>query len=76
MLGDLFSNGFDVVDDHEEADAVIVNTCGFVEDAKNESVDAILAAAALKAESEERGAKKKIIVTGCLAQRYAEDLAV
>ena len=75
MLGDLFSNGFDVVDDHEEADAVIVNTCGFVEDAKNESVDAILAAAALKAESEERGAKKKIIVTGCLAQRYAEDLA-
>jgi ribosomal protein S12 methylthiotransferase len=72
MLGDLFSNGFDVVDDHEEADAVIVNTCGFVEDAKNESVDAILAAAALKAES---GQKKKVIVTGCLAQRYAEDLA-
>ena len=72
MLGDLFSNGFDVVDDHEEADAVIVNTCGFVEDAKNESVDAILAAAALKAES---GQKKKVVVTGCLAQRYAEDLA-
>ena len=58
MLGDLFSNGLDVVDDHEEADAVIVNTCAFVEDAKNESVDAIIAAAALKAESEERARRK------------------
>jgi ribosomal protein S12 methylthiotransferase len=76
MLGDLFANGFDVVDDHEDADAVIVNTCAFVEDAKNESVDAILAAAALSDDTEANGGKKKkIIVTGCLAQRYAEDLA-
>ena len=75
MLGDLFANGFDVVDDHDDADAVIVNTCGFVEDAKNESVDAILAAARLKSDTEAAGGKKKIIVTGCLAQRYAEDLA-
>ena len=75
MLGDLFANGFDIVDDHEEADAVIINTCAFVEDAKNESVDAILAAAALKSDTEAAGGKKKIIVTGCLAQRYAEDLA-
>ena len=75
MLGDLFANGFDVVDDHDDADAVIVNTCGFVEDAKNESVDAILAAARLKSDSEAAGGKKKVIVTGCLAQRYAEDLA-
>lgn len=75
MLGDLFANGFDVVDDHDDADAVIVNTCGFVEDAKNESVDAILAAAALKADTKAAGGKKKIIVTGCLAQRYADELA-
>ena len=75
MLGDLFANGFDVIDEHEDADAVIINTCGFVEDAKNESVDAILAAAAMKADSEKNGKKQKIIVTGCLAQRYAEDLA-
>ena len=75
MLGDLFANGFDVVDDHDDADAVIVNTCGFVEDAKNESVDAILAAARLKSDTEAAGGKKKVIVTGCLAQRYAEDLA-
>ena len=63
MLGDLFANGFDIVDDHDESDAVIVNTCGFVEDAKNESVDAILAAAALKSDTEAAGGKKKIIVT-------------
>ena len=75
MLGDLFANGFDVIDEHEDADAIIVNTCGFVEDAKNESVDAILAAAAMKAEQAQDGKKKKIIVTGCLAQRYADDLA-
>ena len=75
MLGDLLANGFDVVDDHDDADAVIINTCGFVEDAKNESVDAILAAAALKADTEASGGKKKIIVTGCLAQRYADELA-
>ena len=75
MLGDLFANGFDVIDEHEDADAIIVNTCGFVEDAKNESVDAILAAAAMKAEQAQDGKKKKIIVTGCLAQRYADELA-
>jgi ribosomal protein S12 methylthiotransferase len=69
MLGDLFVNGFDVTDDHEEADAIIINSCGFVEDAKNESVEAILEASQLA------GGSKKIIVTGCLAQRYANDLA-
>eukprot|EP00227_Mantoniella_beaufortii_P010230 CAMPEP_0197591208 /NCGR_PEP_ID=MMETSP1326-20131121/12939_1 /TAXON_ID=1155430 /ORGANISM="Genus nov. species nov., Strain RCC2288" /LENGTH=529 /DNA_ID=CAMNT_0043156593 /DNA_START=101 /DNA_END=1690 /DNA_ORIENTATION=- len=76
MLGDLFANGFDIVDDHEESDAVIINTCAFVEDAKNESVEAILAAARLKSDSAAGGKQKKVIVTGCLAQRYAEDLAV
>ena len=57
MLGDLFANGFDVTDEHEDADAIIVNTCGFVEDAKNESVDAILAAASMKAEKESGAGK-------------------
>jgi ribosomal protein S12 methylthiotransferase len=69
MLGDLYANGFDVTEEHEEADAIIVNSCGFVEDAKNESVEAILEASKLS------GGTKKIIVTGCLAQRYANDLA-
>jgi len=75
MLGDLFAEGFDITDDHDDSDAIIINTCGFVEDAKNESVNAILAAAAMKADSATSGKQKKVIVTGCLAQRYAEDLA-
>ncbi len=39
MLGDLYRSGFDVVQEHEDADAIIVNTCGFVEDAKTESIE-------------------------------------
>jgi ribosomal protein S12 methylthiotransferase len=70
MLGDLYTNGFEITDDHDEADAIIINSCGFVEDAKNESVEAILEASQLS-----KDGSKKIIVTGCLAQRYASDLA-
>lgn len=57
----------------QEADAIVVNTCGFVEEAKAESIDAILAAAQLKADAGGEG--KRLIVTGCLAQRYGKDLA-
>lgn len=71
MLGDLSKAGFEVTDNHEDADAVIVNTCAFVEDAQSESLDAILQAAQLRAEKE----NKRLIVTGCMAQRYANDLA-
>lgn len=39
MLGDLFKSGFDIIEKHEEADAIIVNTCGFIEDAKTESIE-------------------------------------
>lgn len=71
MLGDLFRSGFDIVDDHEDADAIVVNTCSFVEEAKTESLEAIMQAAQLKAD----GKPQRVIVTGCLAQRYSEDLA-
>ncbi|KAG1661709.1 hypothetical protein FOA52_002045 [Chlamydomonas sp. UWO 241] len=71
LLGDLYRSGFEVIEDHEDADAVIVNTCGFVEDAKTESLEAILSAAALNAD----GKQRKVIVTGCLAQRYSDQLA-
>lgn len=71
MLGDLYRQGFSITDDYEESDAVVVNTCGFVEDAKNESIEAILAASGMK----EGGKVKKVIVTGCLAQRYSQELA-
>jgi ribosomal protein S12 methylthiotransferase len=73
MLGDLQRQGFDVVgDDHASADAIIINSCAFVEDAKNESLEAIVAAAGLEGED---GRRRKVVVTGCLAQRYGEQLA-
>jgi ribosomal protein S12 methylthiotransferase len=71
MLGDLQSKGFDVVDDHDISDAIIVNTCAFVDDAKSESLEAILEAAQLRAVKD----NKRLIVTGCLAQRYSDSLA-
>jgi ribosomal protein S12 methylthiotransferase len=71
MLGDLYRQGFDIIQEHEEADVIVVNTCGFVEDAKTESIEAIVEASSLK----EFGKAKKVIVTGCLAQRYSEELA-
>lgn len=75
LLGDFAAHGFAIVDDHTTADAIVVNTCAFVEDAKTESLDAILEAAALKAGGTAGGAAKRVIVTGCLAQRYAGELA-
>ena len=75
LLGDLHRAGFAVVDDAADADAIVVNTCGFVEDAKAESVDAILAAASMKAGGDGGGKARTVVVTGCLAQRYAADLA-
>ena len=62
---------YEVISDAEEADVVVVNTCAFVESAKEESVNAILDAAELK-----EGKLKKLIVSGCLSQRYADQLAV
>lgn len=71
LLGDLFRSGFEVTDVHEDADAIVINTCAFVEDAKAESVETIIEASRLKDE----GKARKVIVTGCLAQRYSEELA-
>lgn len=72
LLGDLSSAGFALTDDPADADAIVVNTCAFVEDAKSESLEAILEASALTGKN---GRKKKVVVTGCLAQRYGDDLA-
>lgn len=70
LLGLLEKKGMMIVESPEEADAAIVNTCGFIQDAKEESIDAILGLADLKKE----GKIKRIIVTGCLSQRYPDDL--
>ena len=70
MLKKLVDAGYILVQEADKADVVIVNTCGFIEDSKKESIDAILEMADLK----EDGLLKKILVTGCLAQRYAEEI--
>lgn len=70
MLYTLKQNGFKLVDDPAKADAVIVNTCGFIDSAKQESIDEILELGKLKRE----GKIKAIVVTGCLAERYQNDL--
>ena len=70
MIGILNRKGYKLVGDFEEADIILVNTCGFIESAKQESIDTILDLAQLK----ETGNLKLLIVTGCLAQRYANEL--
>ena len=71
MLGALAQAGFSIVSEPEQAQAVIINTCGFSESAKKEAIDQILAAVALK----EAGTIRAIIVTGCLSQRYQDEIA-
>ena len=70
MLAKLRDAGFELTSESGLADVVIVNTCGFIEDAKREAIENILEFAQLKKE----GQIQKIIVTGCLAQRYQEEL--
>ncbi|MBK6685319.1 MAG: 30S ribosomal protein S12 methylthiotransferase RimO [Deltaproteobacteria bacterium] len=70
MLGQLQDAAMRFTMDPAEADVIVVNTCGFIEDAKKESIDVILEMAKYKAE----GLAKKLIVTGCLVQRYSQEL--
>lgn len=70
MLGSLSKDGYEVVDKEEDADTVIVNTCGFIEDSKEESINKILEMSDLK----EKGKLEKLVVAGCLTQRYKDDL--
>lgn len=70
MLKKLSDAGYTIVGEADKADIVIVNTCGFIEDAKKEAIDSILEMADLK----DDGYIEKILVTGCLAQRYGEDI--
>ena len=70
LLYTLRQRGFSIVNDPAMADAVIVNTCGFIDSAKQESIDEIIELGKLKQE----GKIKAIIVTGCLAQRYQDEI--
>ena len=67
MLGSARAGGFEITSDAAEADVIVVNTCGFIEVAKQESIDAILGHVGRP--------EQKLMVSGCLAQRYREELA-
>jgi ribosomal protein S12 methylthiotransferase RimO len=71
MLGELSRNGYEIESQRDDADVVVINTCGFIESAKQESIDVILQAL----ERKKKGDVRKVVVAGCLAQRYAGDLA-
>ena len=70
MLGQLSERGYSFTDDETQADIVVVNTCCFIKDAKEESIETILEMAQLR----KNGDIKALIVTGCLAQRYQEEI--
>ena len=70
MLGQLSEEGFTFTDDETQAEVIVVNTCCFINDAKEESINTILEMAELK----KQGTLKALVVTGCLAQRYKEEI--
>ncbi|HEY0006052.1 MAG TPA: 30S ribosomal protein S12 methylthiotransferase RimO [Pyrinomonadaceae bacterium] len=70
MMGQLREAGYEITTDASEADTLVVNTCGFIASAKQESVEAILEAARLKTE----GKAQRLVVAGCLVERYREEL--
>ena len=70
MLGRLHDGGYYITNDESSADVVVINTCGFIDDAKKEAIENILEMGALKGE----GRIKGIVVTGCLAQRFGEEV--
>ena len=70
MLGSLSQDGYTFTDDEQEADVILVNTCCFINDAKEESVNTILE----MAEYKKSGTCKALLVSGCMAQRYKEEI--
>lgn len=70
MMGQLAGAGYQITSSEEDADTIVVNTCGFIESAKQESIEAILDATRLKGE----GKAKRVVVAGCLVERYRDDL--
>ncbi|MCR1783180.1 30S ribosomal protein S12 methylthiotransferase RimO [Nocardioides carbamazepini] len=75
LAGRLAADGFTLVDDPEDADTVVVNTCGFVDAAKKDSIDTLLAAADLKESADNGGRVQAVVAVGCLAERYGAELA-
>lgn len=71
MLGLLNESGYTIVEDEAQADAIVINTCCFIHDAKEESIETILEMASWK----EKGRLKALVITGCLAERYKDEIA-
>src|SRR6185312_15890903 len=70
MAGSLMRDGYQIVNEAEDADTVVINTCGFIEASKKESIDKILEMAELK----KKGKVTRVVAAGCLTQRYKDDL--
>ena len=70
MLGALVESGWEITDDESQADGIVINTCCFIHDAKEESVNTILEMARYRQE----GSCRALLVTGCLAQRYRQEI--
>jgi len=70
MMGQLKDAGYEITNNADDAETVVVNTCGFIESAKEESIEAILEAVQMKAD----GKAKRVVVAGCLVERYRDDL--
>src|SRR5829696_8111181 len=70
MMGQLAAAGYEITNNADEADTVVVNTCGFIESAKQESIEAIIEATRLKSD----GNATRVIAAGCLVERYRDDL--
>jgi len=70
MMGQLQANGYQITSEAEDADMLVVNTCGFIDAAKQESIDAILEAGRIKS----GGKAQRLIVAGCLVERYRDEL--
>jgi ribosomal protein S12 methylthiotransferase len=73
MLGDIVAQGMEVTANAEEADVLIVNTCAFIDSAKEESIEAILDAH--QARGLRKSGAQKLVVSGCMSQRFAAELA-
>ena len=70
MMGVLASGGHEIVNDENDADAVVVNTCAFIGDAKQESINTLIEMGELK----KTGVIKAVVAAGCLAERYSEEI--
>ncbi|NNE98572.1 MAG: 30S ribosomal protein S12 methylthiotransferase RimO, partial [Pyrinomonadaceae bacterium] len=70
IMGQLQDAGYEITNSADDAETVVVNTCGFIESAKEESIEAILEATQMKAD----GKAKRVVVAGCLVERYRDEL--